>query len=131
MENLDPDSVQHHGDNALAMTRQFGGLDLDNPSSEDLIYTSVLSRMVVFYPKSWSMPIAIGVTVAFLVVVVAGLRSRRVKISDLGMGVLTWPIATAGLGLRCPFILDGPPRHDAQPLVCLGGRSKYRSCRCA
>jgi hypothetical protein len=94
VENLDPDSVQHDGDNALAMTRQFGGLDLDNPSSEDVIYASILGRMVVFYPKSWSMPIALGVGVAFLVVLVAGLWSRRVKISDLGIGALTWLIAT-------------------------------------
>ena len=58
VENLDPGSVQHDGDNALAMSRQFGALDLDNPSSEDVIYTSILACMVVFYPKSWSMPIA-------------------------------------------------------------------------
>jgi hypothetical protein len=76
------------------MTRRFGSLDLDNPSSEDLIDSSVLSRMVVFYPKSWSMPIALGVSVAFLVVLVAGFWSGRVKISDLATGVPAWPIAT-------------------------------------
>jgi hypothetical protein len=94
VENLDPNTVQHLGENALAMTRHFGNLELDQPSSEDLIYTSVLSRTLLFYPKSWSVPIALGVTLAFLGVVVLGLGSKRVTISDVGMGVLTWPIAT-------------------------------------
>jgi Peptidase family M28 len=44
--NLDPRTLQHQGDNALALTRHFGGLDLESPSGENVIYTSVLSRMV-------------------------------------------------------------------------------------
>ncbi len=94
MENLDPDTVQHLGENALAMTRHFGTLELDHPSSEDLIYTSVLSRTVVFYPKSWSMPIAIRTYAGLPGRGRAQTRVGRVKIFDIGMGALSWPIAT-------------------------------------
>ena len=91
--NLDPRTVQHQGDNALALARHLGGLDLDLPSGEDVIYTSILGWIVLAYPQYWSMPIAIAVAVVFMAVVVVGLWSGRVTAADLGMGILTWLIA--------------------------------------
>jgi Peptidase family M28 len=92
VENLDADSVQHDGDNALALTRHLGVLDLDNPTSEDVIYASILGRMVLYYPKKWSAPVAHSVAVIFVIVVVLGLWSRRLTISEIGIGVLAAPI---------------------------------------
>jgi hypothetical protein len=91
--NLDPRSVQAQGDNALAMTRHLGGLDLDSPKAANVIYTSILGRWVVSYPESWATPIAALVVASLLVAVGIGLRNRRVTIADLGVGIWTWLVA--------------------------------------
>ena len=91
--NLDRRSVQHHGDNALALTRHLGRLDLDVPWGDDVVYASVLSRMVLSYPRSWCMPIALATVVLCVVVTGLGLISRRVRVLDLGMSLLIWPVA--------------------------------------
>jgi Peptidase family M28 len=93
--NLDPRSLQHQGDNALALARHLGALDLDLPSSEDVIYASLLGRTVLSYPQNWSMPIAVAVAVTFLVVAGVGLWSGRATFSGLGVGIVTWLIAAA------------------------------------
>ncbi len=91
--NLDRRSVQHHGDNALGLTRHLGRLDLDDPWGDDVVYASVLSRMVLSYPRSWAMPIALATVALWMVVTGIGLMSRRVTILDLGMSLLIWPVA--------------------------------------
>ena len=63
--NLDPRSLQHQGENALAMTRQLGQLDLDNPKRDDVIYTSILNRIVVYYSKAWALSLAVIATGLF------------------------------------------------------------------
>ena len=91
--NLDRRSVQHHGDNVLGLTRHLGRLDLDDPWGDDVVYASVLSRMVLSYPRSWAMPIALATVALWMVVTGIGLMSRRVTILDLGMSLLIWPVA--------------------------------------
>jgi hypothetical protein len=81
--NLDPRTLQHQGENALAMTRHLGRLDLDNPRRDDVIYASILGRFVVSYAKSWAVPLALIATALFLAVVVISLRSGLVQLGDL------------------------------------------------
>jgi hypothetical protein len=94
--NLDPRSVQAQGDNALAMTRRLGNLDLDSPKAANVIYTSILGRWVVSYPESWATPIAALVVASLLGAVGIGLRNRRVTIFDLGVGIWAWLVAALG-----------------------------------
>jgi Peptidase family M28 len=93
--NLDPRSLQHQGDSSLALARHLGALGLDLPSSEDVIYASLLGRTVLSYPQYWAMPIAVAVAVVFLVVTGVGLWSGRATFSGLGAGIVTWLIAAA------------------------------------
>jgi hypothetical protein len=87
-ENLDPRTLQHQGENALAMTLQLGRLDLDNPKREDLIYASVLGRLVVSYARVWAVPLALSTTGLFLMVVMISLRSGLIELRDLVAGAL-------------------------------------------
>ena len=57
-ENLDPRTLQHQGENALAAVRRFGQLDLDDTRQENVVYTSILSRMVMSYSTKWVPPLA-------------------------------------------------------------------------
>ncbi len=85
-ENLDPCTVQHQGENVLAMARWLGQRDLDAPKGTDVIYTSVLSRFVLAYPVSWALPLALSAALSFLAVAAIGLRTGRLSLGDLAAG---------------------------------------------
>ncbi len=88
--NLDARTLQHQGENALAMTRHFGRLDLDSPRDDDVIYTSILSRFVVAYSKVWALPLALIATGLYVVVATLSVQTNLIEQGDLfaGAGVL-------------------------------------------
>jgi hypothetical protein len=104
-ENLDPRTLQHQGENALAMARRLGQLDLEAPTGKDVIYTSILSRIVLSYPKSWALPLAAFAALLFLAVITVGLRTGRLSLSDLaaGAGVSLAAMCAAPIALALLF----------------------------
>jgi hypothetical protein len=93
--NLDPRTLQHQGENALAMTRQLGRLDLDNPKHDDVIYASILNRIVVSYSQAWALPLALIATGLFMAVLLFSTRVGLMRLADLA--------ATAGVLLAAIF----------------------------
>ena len=91
--NLDLKTLQHHGENVLAMARKLGGLDLSQVRAEDEVYFSFLNRGVVHYPARLTVPFGYGLLGVFVVTVVVGLIMGRVKLADLLAGVVIWFVA--------------------------------------
>lgn len=85
-ENLDPRTLQHQGENALAIARRLGQVDLDTPKGADVIYASILSRFVLSYPMKWAVPLALVAACCFLIVLSIGLRTRRLVLADVVAG---------------------------------------------
>lgn len=88
---LDLASLQHHGDNALALLREFGGADLATlakPAGHDSTYFPVLGYLVR-YPGTLVWPVAV---VALLAVGALAVVARRRQVATVGRTL-------AGLGL--------------------------------
>ena len=101
--NLDPRTLQHQGENLLALARHFGQIGLEDVRGDDVVYFSVLSRKVFFYPITLAMPAALAAAGLFVLTVMAGVGTRRARLSDLIVGLAIWPLvalaaifATAG-----------------------------------
>jgi hypothetical protein len=92
--NLDPRTLQHQGENLLAMTRHLGGLDLDQVRSPNVIYFSVLEQFVLIYPMSWVMPLFWCAAAAYVVVAALGLVRRRARLVELLVGFGLFLLAT-------------------------------------
>jgi hypothetical protein len=107
--NLDPRTLQHQGENALAMARHFGHLDLDNPKRADVVYTSILGWVVVSYATVWVFPLALIACALFLLVVVMSLRTRVIELDDLarGAGVLFVAMWASLLVVGLLFVTGG------------------------
>ena len=58
LEHLDPGSLQHQGDNALAMIRTLAAMDLSHPPQGNAIYTDLLGLAVIRWPERWAIPLA-------------------------------------------------------------------------
>jgi hypothetical protein len=91
--NLDPRTLQHHGENALALARHLGNLDLENVRGEDVIYFTALNRTTFFYPATLAAPLALVPAGAWLLALVLGVARRRVKFGHLLVGLVVWPLA--------------------------------------
>jgi hypothetical protein len=115
-ENLEPNTLQHHGENALATVQHFSRLDLDDTKHENVIYTSILSRTVLAYSTTWALPLALVAAGLFLLVAALGARAGHLRLNDLAAGTALFVVAmctsllTVGLlfllGTLCSALRD-------------------------
>ncbi|HEX8129279.1 MAG TPA: M20/M25/M40 family metallo-hydrolase [Pyrinomonadaceae bacterium] len=96
-QNLDERSLQHHGSYALALTRHFGNLDLQESKSGNAVYFDLFASTLVRYSEAWVIPFAVLVTLLFLAVVFLGLRKKQLS---LGRTVLSFVLLLFGLALN-------------------------------
>lgn len=75
LANVNLRTLQHHGDNLLAMTRALGGAELRQLSDVNGVFFDVLTLTTVWWPQGWSLWLAIVALV--LVIVAAWLRVRE------------------------------------------------------
>src|SRR4029453_7452226 len=71
---MDQDSLQHHGDNTLALTRDFGGTDLGALEARSDATYFPLPGLLAHYPGVLVVPIALAALLA--VVLLAGMARR-------------------------------------------------------
>ncbi len=90
--NLDLGSIQHQGSYAMSLLRHFGDADLANLRQDrDIIYFNIFN-LVIRYPESWALPLALLAAVIFAGLL--GLGWRRKQVSPMGLlaGTLAYPV---------------------------------------
>ena len=90
-ENIDPRSLQQHGDNLVGLTDALSHADLAGLKSGNAIYLDVLGRWLPRLPQPWSLPLSVA---AFVLIALAGVRHGRVR--QLALGLLMPPLLLAG-----------------------------------
>lgn len=128
LEHLDPRSLQHHGDNALAAVRGLAGLDAPTEPQE-MVFFDLFSLTVISWPGSWMGAVAI---MAGLLVGVGGfllVRRRDVRPLAVVWAALGWFVtvtATLISGVCLTSLLSalrGVPRpwvaHPGATLIAL------------
>jgi peptidase M28-like protein len=95
LQHIDERSLQHHGSYALALTRHFGNLDLRQTKAANAVYFDLFSSMLVHYPYSWAVPLAILVLILSSAVLVIGLRRKRLTIGGVIFSFLMFLLTTA------------------------------------
>ena len=90
-ENIDPRSLQQHGDNLVGLAEALGHVDLGGLKSGNAIYLDVLGRFLPRLPQPWSLPLSIA---AFVMIALAGVRHARAR--RLAIGLLMPPLLLAG-----------------------------------
>ena len=88
VSNVDQRSLQHHGSNALALTRHFGNMNLAEKKEQNAVYFNVPGSILIHYSSFWIMPLTLFVAAVFVAVIVYGLRKKQLSIGGLAMGFL-------------------------------------------
>ena len=90
LANLDPGSVQHHGDNALAATRAFAALDLSNQPAGRSVFQDLLPGVVVRWPEPWTIWLALAAALVWM-----GITANEIRRGDLSWRRLAWGLTVA------------------------------------
>lgn len=89
-----PGSLQHHGDNALAMVRALAQANLDSPPRSELVFFDVLTFGIVRWPLRWMPALAV---IAVLLLLGAAVRAGRR--GELSAGSVGWGLAAFAAGV--------------------------------
>ncbi len=83
LDNVSAPSLQHHGEYALALTRHLANRDLREIKQDDYVYFDLFGRLLVRYPNTLVLPLAI--LAALLCCGMVGLGLRRRQLSGRGL----------------------------------------------
>ncbi|CAN5826584.1 M20/M25/M40 family metallo-hydrolase [soil metagenome] len=93
--HLDRRTVQHHGDNALAMVRHFADISLE-PRPGDAVYADVFGIALIHWPVSWTVPLALLFVAIVLTCMAVLLRNGRMRVTGALYGLLAAVLGLAG-----------------------------------
>jgi hypothetical protein len=115
IEHLDGGSIQHHGDNALALVRALADRPLTRGPAAEAVYFDVLSSVVVWWPSEITIWLLVAAAVFFGAALT--LRSRHgLTIVDLGVGSAGFFVAlmlAIGTGLGLQYGISWARSHPA------------------
>lgn len=78
INDLNPRSIQHQGENALGLARAFGSQDLAALNTrEDQIFFSLFPGVMVRYSTGWAVPLTVLAALLLACVIVYGFRKRQ------------------------------------------------------
>jgi hypothetical protein len=104
-DRVDGGSLTQQGSATLALTRELAGLDLGPvPTPEDAVFFTLGGSVVVRYPATWALPVALvaGLSIA----VAAWLRRRAGRDATAGARSMKWGVG-ATLGAVAAATLAG------------------------
>jgi hypothetical protein len=93
--SLDERSLQHHGENALGLTRQLGNIDLNNPPRGNSVFFNLFGATVIHYPSSWVPVLTVFAALGVMAAIVFGFRRKRLSVLGLLVGFVVLPIVLA------------------------------------
>lgn len=106
LANLDPGSVQHHGENALAATRAFAARDLQQPVHGNVVFIDLLPGVLLHWPEPLTIWLTLGGVVVWAVTAALLLRRGALAWRGLlwgGLATLVGMVVAILLGLALTF----------------------------
>jgi Peptidase family M28 len=95
---IDRRSIQHNGSYALSLLKHFGNLDLKTlKATQNAVYFNILPNVVLHYPESQVLPLAIVTSILFITVVWLGVRARRLTLKGISLGSIAFFLSSIGV----------------------------------
>jgi tryptophan-rich sensory protein len=129
--HLDPGSLQHMGDQVLALTKMLGQADDLRARAPDLVYSDVFGIGFIAYPL-WSGWIFLAIAAALIALSVAKARAARLAgFRDIaqGAGVFVFLLLAEALALRLAGQIAGG-MFDLQAKYAMLGRHEFFFAGC-
>jgi hypothetical protein len=98
-------SLQHHGENALPAITALANSDLENPPQREAVFFDVFGRVLVHWPASRSLPIALVVMLLLVAQIAWMIHNHRLSLGEFLWGMVTWLFMIVVTGVLA-FIVD-------------------------
>lgn len=105
LENVSLSSMQHQGDNALALVRALSISDLREPTAGQAVFFDLFSAKVVVWPQGWTIPMAILSLLLLLAVIIQVSRHRLGSIRHIIGSMISWLVMLVG-AMVCGLLFD-------------------------
>ena len=99
--NLNQNSLQHHGDNMLALAQHLGNVSLDQTKAPDKVFFNVAGDWLVHYPIGLNWLWLALLTGALVTTLVAGFRQNLLTIGQVLGGLVLYTIMLLLVGGLC------------------------------
>jgi hypothetical protein len=96
--NVESSTLQHQGENALAMTLAFANADLAKPPEGEAVFFDVFGRHVFLWPQRRALPLGTAVALLLAAEIAWLFRTRRMKAREFLSGVLAWALTLVTTG---------------------------------
>ncbi|MGI9542965.1 MAG: M20/M25/M40 family metallo-hydrolase [Cyclobacteriaceae bacterium] len=98
-ENLNPNSLQHHGSYMLSLSRHFGSIDLSgNTKAADLTFFNPIGHWLISYPASWDVVLVGSLLLIFLIWFFFGIKLGKIRLLQVLVGLVFFILALATVG---------------------------------
>lgn len=94
-DELNPATLQHHGEYALALARRFGGADLRRLDAPDRVYFDLPLAGFVHYPFAWALPLAALGVLGLATALAFAVRRRALTAKGAAMGLAALLLSVA------------------------------------
>jgi hypothetical protein len=99
LAHLNPGSVQHQGDNALAAVRAFAELDLTQPPTGNSVFLDLWPGVILRWPQPWTLWLAVASLLVWVGLTVTLIRRGTVATRSLLWGMVVLPLGVVGAAL--------------------------------
>jgi hypothetical protein len=126
LKNIDERSIQHEGSNALALTRHFGNVSLENSSAGDAVYFNLPGSTMIIYSMKLVLPLTLAVSLLYVALIVYGFRKERLTARGIAQGCLVIFLCVVSAALILTVIQPFLPSLRSAPAN-LSGENSNRS----
>lgn len=104
IDRLQPDSVQHLGENMLAATRSFGESDLQRIDGEDRVFFNAPGLGMPNYGAGWALAFTALAVALSVVLLAAGLRGGAIRGAGVARALPVFALGLVAAGAACQAV---------------------------
>lgn len=90
LDNADPGTLQHHGDNALPAVLALANSDLVHPPQNEAVFFDVFEGGMIWWPATWTRAMALAAAILLIFQIVWLFRTKRLEPNAFVWGLFAW-----------------------------------------
>jgi hypothetical protein len=106
-ENLNQQSLQHHGENMLSLVKHFGNISITNTKGPDRSYFNFIGGWFLNYPASLNIYFVIAANLLLIWLIFVSLKQKQLSIGQLLVGFILFPLVLTLVYVVIELVLKG------------------------
>jgi len=115
IDHVSRGTLQHQGDNALAIITALADTDLDQHGSGNAVFFDILGFGIIRWPMAWTRPLSALALILVVIVTFVGWRRAEASVGRTLVGLVAWMVAVGGSALGAWRLLVFLQRHHGWP----------------